>query len=1171
MIAPLKVDNFTGGLTDSPVGAPSSQYQFADNIFLTKTGQIYSRPGAVPFSVAFAQLPTGNQRVGSLWNFNEDTNLIPQSARRAFYFNAGWSELLGPTGNPCFSAGTIGNRVSGSDWKGHLVFTNDGGALPMKIFQDSTTAYRALTLGMPKFLPANAYATTSTVTAAIRDLANELRSQMLVHFANTNYATAHPTPDTGAGSSTAIITSAALVAGDSFATAKLLVQQLAEAYTNHHADAVATKTKRVYHPQIYDNPGAPNIGLDFLDAPKTWLELAQQVNQMKRNFNWHASSFKGHVDTGGPHTPPLVNDRVAGADLANTEQGPTFSDVNFDVLVNFANRLKKNINEHMQDMTQSHPPVNAFTDQTDTENQIYMTDATDATSLFELSVHIYCGYRDHQADASAPVFVSPGVTHHGAGLQNTMSMMAREIYKVKVGMYTRTLRNGTYTGDTFPPGTQVVTVTPTTGDMTLSQNNNNDGADNTPNWAEFSLMKYHAPLQRVADFDTGVVDTNFVADAQKGDLSTFDTGFDIAIGDPGVLSAMLSDITLKFNQHDTNYGFFPVSSTFPGPFIHPNGFGVHQIDPSDIPAIQGSLYGYAFLYSYTYKTLGGETFIVRGTPYFKNKKSYYNVVDSATSIPDLSTFDNTTASLGVQNYDPVAAANINNYDLAGTVVEVYRTIDGGQVLYYAGSKPLGTPNFKDAISDNDIIAEEKIYTNGGVLSRDPPPVCKFFHIMQNGTPYYGGVSNALLDGTIETVLERIQQGVEDGVDAAPESNFVDLPAAVAGISSVRTLPIAFTKNATYRLEGQFDEQGQGTIVPITISDRVGLAGGFSPVQVDGAVIFAGPDQFYLTDGYSMQPLGRAWPTTYANLLTGSRAYNIQGVYDKKFNRAWFGVTDTGAENNRVYAIDLNFKIEGDNGSWSTLSNGSYFAPTALCLFQNQVIRGDVRGYVFKHDESYTSDPRLDLTGVDTSAANWFTRWVPYQYRGAALDFGSSAMRKWAPSVEMKFDNFGNLSVQPTGIEDMGRTTGNCTPIRSRNYIGVINEKRFFPAGAHYFAVKQFEFTLAKTVITNSDALGLVTVTGGTTVTIAAGAFPADMVDHVITFAGDNYTAEFPINNQNGANMVLTTVGAPNGVGIKWEIRGYPKTEKMQMQEYTLWYTAMGVNQTTATGESGANG
>src|SRR4051812_32342421 len=93
---PLEASKFTGGMVDDPSSANPSQYQKADNLIVNEDGDLVSRPGSVLFDVSNAQLPSGNQRVSALINFNRDTELFATSGSHLYRYNSGWSEIHSP-------------------------------------------------------------------------------------------------------------------------------------------------------------------------------------------------------------------------------------------------------------------------------------------------------------------------------------------------------------------------------------------------------------------------------------------------------------------------------------------------------------------------------------------------------------------------------------------------------------------------------------------------------------------------------------------------------------------------------------------------------------------------------------------------------------------------------------------------------------------------------------------------------------------------------------------------------------------------------------------------------------------------------------------------------------------------------------------------------------------
>lgn len=1266
MLTPTTLTDFTGGLTDLATGSDPTHFITGDNLLYERdSGQLYSRPGSNLIDPA---KPLAG-RISSLWNFGEDTALLAQGARQMFrWTNPAWAELKGPTGNSFFSVGTDANRVTGSEWKGHLLLTNDNpGTLPMKIYQAADGSYKSVTAGLPRFLSVDAFAETpgTLSTVAFATLANQIRAQFIAHYANV---AAHPT---GADVTSGAGIPAALngAGGDTFALCKAFVDALQVAYNLHYVDARLATGNRLYHSNtLGDFPGEPNLPLEddqTVTVAVLWKTLAQRLNDLKKRFNWHVRSIFGHpqgsitittqavtivsntnngklsiqfiggavagaevvtffgtditvaiqsgVSTvtqvvaalaaanvftaaqGGtglfPATPAGASvatvgaaarvssntlvDNVAFPDLAGTDEGPVFADLDYFNLTTFANTLKFLYSGHASDIgTGPHSATDGTTSlgvkplgyaqpgglAAGIQNKalwVTLFDATDLNSLIELTCHLYAAYRRHQEDAALPGYVLSGktlsATRNQISLLSAISSILTATLVVKGSRFASGLLNGMFIRavadgannttspiNEFAAGTHI-TAGAGTGTITTSANHNNAaGADEVEDFV-FTQRVLHG-------VNTGVVSPGSADDPsiQTGNVQTL---IDLMAASTNLVSlaAVLLDVATCFNYHDSSNVSYHHPGTVPSQYA---------IDLTQLLPIHQ--YIYAWIYSYEYYTLSGEKFRVVSSPYFKTKYTSKTPDVQTTQITVMPTIAQATNNAG---------GPLTNYDTANIKIEVYRSPDALETLFEVGSVALGVATFADNVSDTELKQRAKLYTTGGVLDSDPPPNCKVLHITKEGVPYYGNTSRVNNDLTLDTVPQRINQGSPDAPDDANAENFEDIPLPLVGLSSVATLPVAFTAESSHRIEGQFDDQGRGSMRAEPISTRIGLAGEVSPLQVDGGIVFAGPDQFYLTDGYNLTPLGQGWPKTYQAIVATPN--NILGAFDKLTNRAFFTASKAGGESDTLFVLDLNFPKK----PWTTWSNGTSFTPTAIVFFQGQLVRADAAGNVFIHPTNATSDPKVVAGTVTTG----ITKAVAYNLTTVALNFGTDTMRKIGVFMQAKFKNLGNLSLQFISNNDQGRTVsgvGNVapmTPIRSRVANQAIDEKRFFPARNIRFSSKQVTLTLAKVIISNSDTLGLATVTGNNTVTIAAGSWPVDMVDQVIAFGGDGYITEYPITAQNGGFTTLTVTGAPpNVAGTKWVLRGQPKTERMQLQEIGVWTTISGANQTSAGGESGAN-
>jgi hypothetical protein len=555
-------------------------------------------------------------------------------------------------------------------------------------------------------------------------------------------------------------------------------------------------------------------------------------------------------------------------------------------------------------------------------------------------------------------------------------------------------------------------------------------------------------------------------------------------------------------------------------------------------------YNYAIVYAYTY-VINGLTFQTRSEPFYFSAANVISTDYEAALVQGLVSLANTGST---------------NYDTANITVEIYRTINNGTTYYLSGTVANGATTYTDGVRDADLISRQRLYTNSGVNPTTQPPAAKFCHIV-NGAALYGNFPGS---------AQRIVQSTPGAIDGAFGSNNVDLPFDVQGISSFRGIPVAWTSNQTFRLEGQFDLNGNGSITAIPIASNIGLSSSFSPVVFDEGIVFAAQDGFYLTDGYRVQKISKNWRTTYLNLLrTSTTQSSILGVFERNQKRLWWVANQNSADNDSFFVLDVNFPVT-QNSRFSTASNGVDFAPTAVGYFKGQIIRGDSRGYVFKHDPTYTNDPKVN-TGA--SPTTWTTRWIPYTHQSPFYDFGTLMMRKWNPRVNVKAKNLGNLSLQVSLFtDDNAGASSNLTPLRYRGGSDIIEQRGHTPAGYLRCRNRSLQLTNAKVVIIGSDSFGLATLNQAAKTLTLGSAWPYDLVDQVVTFVNDNYTAEWAVSAQSGTVLTLLDPGGtlPASGALKWEVRGYPKDEKFQLISYALHVATLGKNQPVIGASTGAN-
>src|SRR5687768_5381991 len=105
--APLEVQDFSGGKTDSYKGAASNKFEDADNCVIVpvistgqKIGKLKSRPGSQLNDTSYPRVPA-NARVTSL--VDAESTLFQHHGQNLYYVASGWQTLTGPSGNAVFS------------------------------------------------------------------------------------------------------------------------------------------------------------------------------------------------------------------------------------------------------------------------------------------------------------------------------------------------------------------------------------------------------------------------------------------------------------------------------------------------------------------------------------------------------------------------------------------------------------------------------------------------------------------------------------------------------------------------------------------------------------------------------------------------------------------------------------------------------------------------------------------------------------------------------------------------------------------------------------------------------------------------------------------------------------------------------------------------------------
>lgn len=158
---PLDIADFSGGITDHIYRPNPTKAEVIDNFVIQSNRSVITRPGSlIDDSVNNGVIPAGNQRIGTLINYDNSDKLFVQSSKKLYYRDpSAYATLTGPSGNDLFSVGSTASIVSYAEWNRHLFLTSDAYPRPMKIYKDNGGVYRLRSSGLP------ALATSPTVTA----------------------------------------------------------------------------------------------------------------------------------------------------------------------------------------------------------------------------------------------------------------------------------------------------------------------------------------------------------------------------------------------------------------------------------------------------------------------------------------------------------------------------------------------------------------------------------------------------------------------------------------------------------------------------------------------------------------------------------------------------------------------------------------------------------------------------------------------------------------------------------------------------------------------------------------------------------------------------------------------------------------------------------------------
>lgn len=631
----------------------------------------------------------------------------------------------------------------------------------------------------------------------------------------------------------------------------------------------------------------------------------------------------------------------------------------------------------------------------------------------------------------------------------------------------------------------------------------------------------------------------------------------------------LLDLAAKFNAHDADATAHPAASS------------LYQttavLDPTITGVAGPGAYLYRFNYAYTY-TVGDVTYVDRGPT---REVPVANVATAQRNIADI---------------PQLHPAPTRNHDTVKVVVEISRTINGGQKFYLFDSVPNGTTVYVDTMTDVDLQLRPSLYTEGGNLDRDPAPRCKALMVVDNRAYYLN-----LIEGAAH-FPNRFRQSNPNDIFAAPAGNNEDLDAEIVGGSSVGQYPIIFCVDRAYRVEGAYDAAGRGQVKPIEIPGRKGAINHHGIVRIPGGIIYPSDDAFWYTDGFQTFPISLGLTKTYKRMTsTAAKKARIQGYYDRYNNSVKWQVQmhDSSGDCDATLVLDLKQGLSTDmpfythSGGEKAIGN---WAVTSMADFAGTTVMADKRGFILKYDPLQRVDPKIDVT---KPTSQWVNQTIFWEYRSPAFSCGSSLVRKASPKINVKAENRGDIAIELSVSNDRSGTFKSMKPVRSASSLpwgkpkvpwgtagirwGVakaVMALRNIPMSMFRFDYRQVRITNAQTIVANSDTFGTATLAAAAkTLTLPAGAnlFPADSVDYFLSFDNDGYMLQYRVAAIDPTRKVLTYFD-PKGTAVssatrKWQLQGYRKRDYLELLSYSFpvaLLTAKQKSYSSAPAATGAN-
>lgn len=575
----------------------------------------------------------------------------------------------------------------------------------------------------------------------------------------------------------------------------------------------------------------------------------------------------------------------------------------------------------------------------------------------------------------------------------------------------------------------------------------------------------------------------------------------------------------------------------------------------------GFNFNYAFHFDYTFTDYDGTQFEESGF---------------VTEIgPITNSADPASANIAITAIPVLANTLSTNYDVTNIVVKIFRTRNNGTTFYYLGQVANGTTTFTDNIADTTLVTQITVYTDGGALDYNQPPV---------GSRYVTQVNDFFWFATDRVLTHSIQgaPGASPGLYQYPVDQ------KIIGLNATVSFPILFCDRSIYRVDGVFDEFGDGGFDLREISQTAGCVSNRSIVRIPDGLVWAGNGGFYYTDGYQVKKISENLNDSYKIWKNDS----IVGRYDSINNIVFWTVSSSSnsfiALNDSIACLHLNFGIKPES-VFTTLSGQNNIFPTTLgysesldvdVRFRNKLLIGDYRGYFLRMDDSAYTDPVLT---TEVYPVQFTKTAIIYRYESVGFRLADDLANKYVVELAGSFRTVTDVAVQFCTRRNDGGAWTSLSELRQDGGIlwqiseygwddpadsvlhdwnsqPTVDGLRFFPSQKIRSTMRQVAITNSLTWLARSDDKGTATTdTLAKRVTLddPTQFWTGDCEDYLICFEVDSYVNTYVVQSRL-SDTVITVYDPydtlPVGAAQKWQMKGYRKNERMYLLAYSLMFS-----------------